>query len=100
MSEKSLTEIMSGVPTTESVNFFDNDRNAGIEIAWSRKGHGFGAITFGYDKQKKCWFSNTECTSDKTITTIIRRAAPLIAEKLLRIEAGENVNEVYDELDT
>ena len=86
MTEESKFEkAMQGIENDTDVSFFPT----GIDIGWSLKGCGWGHLSFGIRDGK--WWADTECMSAESVANIIRNAAPILAEKLLAIEAGEDV---------
>jgi hypothetical protein len=82
------------VKNSVDVSFYSGDGYSGIDIGWSLQGVGFGHLYFGHRGGK--WIADTECMSKESIAKIIEMAAPVIAEKLLKIEAGEDVSNLRE----
>ena len=81
-----LEEAFNKFPDAAEVEFFNNERFAGFDIAWTLKGIGFGHITYSYDKVDKVQRADTECMSEESVVKILKLAAPAIAKKLVEID--------------
>lgn len=94
---KKLNKILDSLEDNTDVALFDNDKSCGFDIGWSRKGKGWGHLSWGYDFSEKRWWADTECTSEQTIAKLIRDAAPILAKRLIAIEAGEDVSNKHED---
>lgn len=70
MTDK-LQEIFDACPDETSIEFFDNDRFIGFEVAWSESGRGFGAYTFSVDKSTGKFHCDNECDQPETVKRVM-----------------------------
>ena len=86
-----------------ATTLIDNDCFKGFVIQWSAQGVGFGELTFtwgldmerlkDYPKQQG-FHCDSECMSDEFIHALMKKAAPQIAEILIKYEVNRVKNEV------
>ena len=87
-----------------SYDIIDTEVNlfpTGVDIAWSDKKIGWGHVTFGlrdvFEDWKLIyagkWYADTECMSEEFVTAVIVKAAPQIAELIMKAERDENEDE-------
>lgn len=84
MVENRLEDIFEEFKDNTSVNFFNNSKYVGIEIAVSRTGWGFGAITLAHNLEEGTWHLDDECSSKERVTQFFHDAVPHIVDALYR----------------
>ena len=62
----------------------------GFQIKWIVKGIGNGSLAYGFSKERKKFFVDTECMDKEFIAVVLSAAAPKMAELLLKLEKRNN----------